>query len=136
MDDIEPNLFLHLTSDADVFALAGARVHADEIPEQTRGSANAYPCATFTLVGSTRDAEHCGTSDVVQASYQVDSWAKRRPDARALARAIRRRMVDYSGPMGDVEVQRVLITAEFDATDPDPGLRRRTQTYTVWYVEK
>lgn len=134
--DTEPNYYAHLVAEPEVTALAGQRIHAQQIPQQTRESPRAYPCVVFSTISRVRDPELCGASEVVQATVQMDTYGMTRAEVLALARAIRRRMVDYSGLMGTVDVQRVLTDTEFDVgPDPEPGLYRRTQTFNVWHVE-
>lgn len=132
----EPNLHAFLSADAGVAALAAARIFAQIIPEQAQGDPDVYPCATFQLVGTTDGRTMCGDDFVPDGSWQIDAYSPDRDQAVELARAIRRAMVDYSGPMGDCTVQRVLRTASFDiGPDVEPGLYRRSQTFSIWYVE-
>ncbi len=132
----EPNIAAFLATLPDVVALIGDRAHLQVIPQQHRAAGDQYPCCVFFTPGTAYDFELCGTSDVPMANIQIDCYAKDADQARALARAIRTGMRDYSGPMGSVTVQRVQIAADFDSgPDPEPGLFRRTLTFNVWYVE-
>lgn len=131
----DPNLAAFLSAAPEVAAIAADRHYLLKIPQQHRDSEPAYPCTVFLTVNVAREGELCGTTDVPTCNAQIDSYALTPEAARALARAIRRAIVDYSGPMGEVVVQRAQITADFDSLDPEPGLYRRTQTFNLWYVE-
>lgn len=132
----EPNLFSYLSSVPAVAAFIEDRIYQGRIPQQVKGrTARVMDCAVYQRVGDTRAVTHCGSEGLVAAQYQIDSYSP--DDVRVLkvARAIRRALLDYSGPMGDVEVKNVFITTSFDSQDEEPGLCRRTQTYTIWYAE-
>lgn len=132
----EPNLFEFLSGDADVATLVGERVYLQMIPQHVWTDPPKMPCAVYSRVGAQRQPMLCATDSLVQATYQVDSYAIKPEDVVALARAIRRALVDYCGPMGDAVVKAVRLETDADiGPDPTPGLFRRMQQFTVWYVE-
>jgi len=132
----EPNLYAHLIASAGVAALVGQRVYAQLIPQQVRGDPKAYPCAVFSLVSLVDASTQCETIPVPQGTWQIDAYAMDRDSAVLLASEIRRAMVDYVGLMGDVHVSSCKRSTCFDVgPEPEPGLYRRTQTFTIWYAE-
>lgn len=132
----EPNLYEYLRDGAAVAALCGDRIFAGLIPQHDYADLSRMPCCVFQRVGGARTQRICGQDRLVTGTYQVDSYAPKFEDAVALADAIRRRLVDYLGPMGSVSVKGVFLDADFDAgPEPEPGLYRRSQTYSVWYSE-
>jgi hypothetical protein len=135
-DNDEPNFFEYLKAVPEVAALIGDRIYEGRIPQHAFGSTGAVmDCAVYQRVGGPRDADFCSSDSLVQGQYQMDCYSADSVRKGKVARAIRRALVDYSGPMGAVRVNRVLIETEFDSEEPEPGLTRRTQTYTVWYWE-
>lgn len=132
----EPDVRLFLLASPTVASLAGQRIYTGYLPQRVRNGEPQWPAVKITNPGNTREQLLCGTEQVVLGSFQVDTFAIERADALVLASAIRRRMVDYSGLMGAVMVQRVHLDTDFDGpAEPEPGLFRRTQIYSVWYVE-
>lgn len=131
-----PSIYEHLIVDSDVAALIGDRIFPQRIPQHVFGATRVMPCAVYQLAGNARQALFCGTDGLAGGAYQIDIYAPILDDVALIADAIRRRMVDYSGPMGTALVSKVLIDNEFDLPpDPDPGLFRRTQLYSIWFLE-
>lgn len=133
---MDPNLRAHLIADPAVLALVGQRIYRQRMPQQDAASPKAFPAVVFQRVGGSELRQMCGTSELRTASMQVDVYGTRSDDVAAVADAIRARMGDYSGVMGSVTVQRVLLDTEFDAPpEAEPGLYRRTFTFSIWYLE-
>lgn len=119
-----------------VVTLIGDRTYPDRIPQHHFEGPRVMPCAVFQQVGGDRQKKFCGTDKLVGGQFQLDIYSPQRDDVPAIAGAIRRAMVDYSGPMGPARVSEVLLDNEFNVPpEPDPGLYRRTQLYTIWYLE-
>lgn len=131
-DSGEPNLYEYLRSVPAVQNLVGNRIYRARAPDGARGE-----YVVWQLAGGERGASFCAVDRFIGAEYQVDIYG--RDDVRHgnLVRAIRDALLDDSTPlvMGSVRVNRVLPLTDFDSVDPDPGLYRRTQTYTIWYAE-
>lgn len=132
----EPNLFEYLASVPAVAALIGDRIYAGRIPQSVRGkTAPVMDCVVFQRTGDVRGVDFCATDEVVAADYQIDCYSPDDVKVLKVARAVRRALVDYKGLMGAIRVQRVFINSSFDGQEEEPGLCRRTQLYTIWYVE-
>lgn len=132
----EPNLYAFLQSIPAVAALCADRIYQNTIPQHVRDDPAKVPCAVILRSGGERQKLFCGTDSLVQATYTVDAEAPDFDDAVALADAIRRALVDYSGLMGSVRVDTVLMATDFDAgIVPDPGLYNRTESYSIFYFE-
>lgn len=132
----EPNLKAHLAADATVQSLIGGRIYFGKIPQKVPHGAATMDCCVYQLVGVERQPMHCRTDGTVGASYQIDIYSPIADNVEPIARAIRNRLIDYSGLMGDARVSKVLLDNEFSTpADPDPGLFRRTQLYTIWHIE-
>lgn len=134
----EPGDYLagFLSADADVATLIADRVFPERIPQQHPDDSRVMPCAVFQLAGADRQPLFCATDGTIGAQYQVDIYATDRDEIAPVARAIRRRLRDYSGPMGSAVVSKVLLDNEFNVgPEPEPGLFRRTQLYTIWHYE-
>lgn len=129
----DPNIAAHLLAAA---TTAGARIFAQVIPQQDHASPRTYPCAVFSLVGTADTVGQCGTFDQPSGTWQIDSYGLTRAAVITLADEIRRAMVDYVGLMGTVHVSSVKRATQFDVgPEPEPGLYRRSQTFTIWYAE-
>jgi hypothetical protein len=82
-----------------------------------------------------RQVLFCGTSDLVNAQMQVDSYAMSGETVWAVAIALRKVLTDFSGTMDQTVVNQCHLANEFPLIDPDPGIIRVTQLYNIWYVE-
>lgn len=88
----------------------------------------------------------CGTDGTVRVTLQVDHYGKTWAEMAALGKAFRRaleRDQTYPVQMGagdspddSVKVKSAKCENEFDLDDPDPGLLRRSQTWTFWIWER
>lgn len=131
----EPNLYEFLKADAAVYSFVGDRIYPDRIEQQNPDDRQVMPCAVFQLAGAEYQAKFCETDELVGGAYQMDIYGPDRDQVIAAARAIRQRLSDYRGQMGAGRVSKVLLQNQFNGLDPDPGLYRRTQLYTIWYLE-
>lgn len=131
----EPNIAQFLMADAAVAGLLSDRVYPELLPQNDDGTWN-LPAAVFIRLGGDRQKMFCQTDSLVQATYLVTAFDYTYDAAVLLIRAIGRRMVDYCGPMGDVQVDTVLLTNDSSLdVAPVPGLFRRSETFTIWYRE-
>lgn len=105
------------------------------IPQHEIDDLVQYPCVVLTKVGASRGVTLSGTDTLVNATYQIDSYATAYKAAAELADAVQLALVDYNGVVGGHEIKTANIDNEFALTDPDPGLYRIMQTYSIWYVE-
>ena len=130
----EPNIAQFLLADPTVAGLLADRIYPELLP-QTDGEWR-LPAAVFLRLGADRQKMFCQTDSLVQATYLVTSFSYDYDTAVALMGAIRRKMVDYCGPMGDVAVDSVSLTNDSSLdVAPEPGLFRRSETFTIWYRE-
>jgi hypothetical protein len=135
---IEEGLFTYLSADTTVAQFVGGpktRIWPLMIPKHHEGDVDKLPCLVYQRIARFAGSTFCATDDLVSAEFQIDSYALNYLDARRLAAAVRERMVDYTGLMDDVQVDRVSLSTEVDLLDPVPGLFRVSQSYTIWYRE-
>lgn len=105
------------------------------IPQHVRANWEKLPCIVYQMTAREYQNLFCGTDAVVRVTVQLDAYAPTYDAALELAALVRVAMVDYSGLMGTITVQRVQIEDESDALDEDPGLYRVQQTYRVWHLD-
>jgi capsular polysaccharide biosynthesis protein len=133
---IAESLHAYLSGHAGVSVLVGSRVFPLMIPQHVYNEATKQPCLVYQLIGTTRDLTFCAVDQLVSGSYQIDAYARKYKQANELARAVRAALIDFSGLMGDTHVRRIMLDTEQDLLDPEPGLYRVSQTYTIWYLEQ
>ena len=139
---IDEALFTLLRTDSGVAALVADvsspvrhRIYPLVIPQHEIGDASLMPCVVYTKVGAARGVRYTATDNLVQATYQVDSYAPTYKAAAALASEVQDAMVDFNGTVSGTEIKTINLTNEFALEDPDPGLYRISQSFSVWYVE-
>lgn len=128
---IETGIAAYLNADAGLTALVGTRIFPVLAPQGVTA-----PYVIFARAGAARSSTTCGTDKKVAGTWQFDAYAKTYKTAAQIARALRLALIDYTGLMGDTPVDRVFLETEFDLDDPEPGLFRVSQTYTIWYLEE
>lgn len=138
---IDDSIFTLLKSSAGVAAIVANatspttyRIYPLVIPQKESGDGEQTPCVVYQRVGSSRGIRYTATDNLVNATYQIDSYATTYRAAALLAEAVRSAIVDFSGTVGSHSIKIVHIENDFAVEDPDPGLYRISQTYSVWYV--
>ena len=81
-----------------------------------------------------------GPIGMVNASYQINSYAETYAAARELAEEVRKAMDGYSGTVNSRKISGIFLEDEGDLIITQAGtdkLKRhaKRQTYTVWYHE-
>ena len=120
-----------LTAQPGVSAAVGDRVYPVLIPPEVWDSATRKPCFVYRTSGVGRSATTCGTIRLQADSVEVDCYARTFDDAYALAR-LAAQIVDFKGTVGNTSVDTVRLDSEIDLFDLEPGLYRRSLTFTVW----
>lgn len=139
---IHEALFTLLRSSAGVAALVSEnsspvryRIYPLVMPQHADGDLSMVPCVVYTQVGANRSVRYAGTDNVVEATFQIDAYAKTYTGSIQLAAAVRTAMLDYSGTLNGTEIKTANLTNEFALEDPEPGLYRISQSWVIWYVE-
>lgn len=132
---IEAALVELLTGDTALGALIGDRLFPVVIPEQVDSESLKHPAVVYQRIGTSRSVTFCRTSGLVAANFQIDCYSKSYLVGRQVAAAVRVALLDFTGTVGGVHIDRVMLSADFDSLDPDPGLYRASQTFDVWHWE-
>lgn len=111
------------------------RIYPLVIPQSDSSDESQYPCLVFTKIGASRGVTKSGTDTLVNAQYQIDCYATTYKAAGQLADTVRVALMDYNGTISGHEIKTANLESELALTDPDPGLYRMMQTYSIWYVE-
>jgi len=107
------------------------------------------PAIVQQRAGAERQYLSCTVDGAVRLSMQIDHYARTWAEMATLARTFREALdpdtVQFpvwmggaptdSPPGAGVKVKAAMLENEFDLDDPDPGLLRRTQSWTFWIWE-
>ena len=129
---IETDLRNFLLAQAPLTALVGQRVYG-LVREQ--GTPDQLPSVRVQRRLTNRFRTFCGTDPLVDAQIQIDAFGIDMDSAGAVARVMRKALVDFSGQMGASRVDDVSLDNEFPLTDPDPGVIHVAQIYNFWFEE-
>lgn len=139
---LQEGLYAYLAAQAGITTLTSTRIYPLVIPERVYTEATRNPCLVYSVDAKARQVRYAGTDTLVDATVTVDCYATSYASAQALAAAVRAALVDYTGtwtgngsPQSATSVKHVFIETERDMMDPEPGLYRVSQIYTVWYDE-
>ena len=127
---LETDLRSMLIAEPTITALVAQRVYG-----LLREPSAPLPAVMIQRIFTHRQELFCGVSPLVSADLQVDSYAINGDDAWTVAKALRLLFKNFSGNVGETQVDKVFLINEFPMTDPDPGIIRVVQTYNFWYVE-
>lgn len=119
------------------------RLYKLKLEQKTR-----MPSTVLQRSGADRQYRPCTVDGAVALSLQVDHYAKTWQSMVDLAKAWREALspnaVSYpiwmggapdDSPLVAVKVKAATLDNEFDLDDPDPGLLRRSQSWTFWVWE-
>lgn len=121
--------------------LAGGKVYALAAPDGENG-----PFIVFQRVDSERWRDINGPSGIAQAHIQIDSYAEKYYDAKALGASIEVILDGYRGtvsygtdsPQNTVAIAGITLQNDVDITDQtdEPILFRNAATYLVTYHQE
>ncbi len=114
---------------------AGYRIYPLVIPQHEEGDSTLMPCIVYAKVGAQLTGTLSATDNIVRVTYQIDSYAVTYKAAAQLADQVRAALIDYAGTIASTVIKRITLDNEAAIEDPDPGLYRIFQTYSIWYVE-
>lgn len=130
-----PNLYEFLRHNSGVAAFVGDRIYPEMIPQASQHEARKLPCIVYTTTAESRSATYCGTDRLVSAAIQVDLYTPGYDQTLQLRAAVRLALRDFRGMMGDTLVRLTRLDSSGGLVEPEPGLFRRSQDWTFWYVE-
>lgn len=91
------------------------------------------PAITYQRISPTEiDVDLEGAEELARIRLQLDCWALKASEVRALATAVRQALNGYAGTVGGRRVRHVgLISGGGDAYEPDTKLRRVTMDFRI-----
>lgn len=123
---------IRTTTDATLPSLVGTRIHWVRSPQ-----AAALPRIVLYRISGARDMTMAGPSGLVASRVQVDCMGKTYASAKAVARAVERRLSGYSGTTGGITFQGAFLIGErddyFDGETPDK-IFRTSLDFTIWHT--
>jgi len=133
--EIEEALTSLLKADGDVAAIVGTRVYPAAVYQGADMEA-----ITYQQISGPRDETLDGPSGFVAYSCQINCWAEKYGEARALAAVVRKLLDGYSGTVGSVVIQAVHLEDEGDLPVMPAGknvARRYAKRldFTIWHDE-
>lgn len=143
--ELEDALFKWAGTQAPLVAMLGEpnrlRFFKGKIPQGSK-----MPASVMQRSGGPRSYMACGVDGTYPVSMQLDHYALAWKEMAVLARAWFNALNPHPSPypihMGtgnspddSVKVKAARLDNEFDLDDPEPGLMRRTQLWTIWVYE-
>lgn len=121
---VEKDLVDYLESELSV----GTRVHPGKLPD-----APVLPAVVYQWVSTLREVAYDGPIKPVSSRLQLDAWATRYSEARALAGEISTALLGYSGMMGATFIAVPRQDAEMDIFDDETGYYRVMSEFIIWH---
>ena len=128
--NIEDGLFYYLTHNVGVSAIVASRVYPLVMAQKTT-----LPAITYQTPALKPDRNLAGNTGRMTATIQLNAWAETYTAVKALAKALRSALNDYSGAMGSDTVQRSGVQSETDGWDEETGFFRVSMQITIVYIE-
>jgi hypothetical protein len=143
MPILEDTLETYLRAASAVAALVSGRIYPQVLPSRKDGPL--LPALTYTRISGPADKTLAGANGRVVARVQLDCWAERYAEAKALAAAVKAAMdalegtaiPDDDSPPAFVKIGAVTRDNEQDVYEPDtlPRIRRVILDYLVAHQE-
>jgi hypothetical protein len=130
MPSIDTAIYTRLTGSGGVAALVSRRVYDAFMPQGPT-----LPLVTFSQVSGLRDYVMGNQSGLVEARFQVDSWAVTASGARALAEQVRLALSNWHGESDTVTVDWCEIVNETRFFEDDTLYHRISQDYRITFRE-
>lgn len=130
MPSIDTAIYARLKGSAGVATLVSGRVYDAFMPQGPT-----LPLVTFTQVSGLRDYVMGNQSGLVEARFQVDSWALTASGARALAEQVRLALSNWHGESDTVSVDWSEIVNETRFFEDETLYHRISQDYRIAYRE-
>jgi hypothetical protein len=128
---LEDALVEHLRMNAPVAALVGTRVHPAELPERPT-----YPAIVYRRIGRSGVNHTEGPSGLAAIGIQIDCWAMRYRESKALAAAVSAALDGFKGLLGgSVPVSPCLLEDHDDDFDPELKAHGSILVFTLWAAE-
>lgn len=128
---IESGLYSFLSGNTNFSAVAGNRIYPVILPQNAT-----FPCITYRIEGDERGFNFSdGQEGFVGASIQIDAWGESYKSAKALAEILRSELMNYSGLMGSVSVNRVFVDTPIDIYEDRVERFRSSRLFLIWYKE-
>lgn len=130
---LEESLHDWAESQTELVALLGEaerfRFFKLKIPDKSK-----TPASVQQRSGRNGQQLYCGPDGAIEVTLQLDHYARTWPAMKQLAETWRMALQDLEYPvmMGSVRVKVATLENEFDLDDPEPGLFRRSQSWTFW----
>jgi len=124
-------LYTWLTEQSGITAIVSSSIYPLAIEQGT----GILPAVRYEILGEDRDNTFDGQGNFVGADVQIDSVATTHAAAVALAEAIKSSLLNYSGLMGTLEVDRVYLEAVGDFYEEQLKAYRCSQSWTIWHYE-
>jgi hypothetical protein len=128
---MEEALVAILLANSGVTGLTGTRMHWLQRPQGGQ-----TPVLTLTRISGGQNYTYSGRDGLVESRVQIDAWAERYGDAKALARAVGNALGGYRMTTG--VIRSAFLYSERDgleAIDPGGSLVRVLLDFTVWHQE-
>lgn len=127
---IEEDLVAFLSGDSEIAQRVSDRLYPALLPQGASGQSIVY-----TLISGRRDRTIEGANGIARLRLQLDCRAAKYGDVKRLALAVRRRLNDYRGRMGNSTVLNTVVDGENDFYDPEAELHRVSQDVIITYRE-
>jgi len=132
MAEVEAGIFARLSGQAGVTNLVGKRIYGGIAPQDST-----MPHITYFKVSEYQPHSMIVDSGPIRPRIQVDIWSTGYGQSKAIARAVRTALQDYSGTTGGITFQRIFFEDENELPEIDPGTQAVThhvaQDYFAWH---
>ncbi len=131
---VEQAIYARLKAVAGVTGIVASRIYPCMIPQNT-----ALPAITYRRLSGNRDYVFGGQTGIVDARFEIASWADSYSGVKALAEQVRLALSGYRGSVGGVTIDWISLEMEADifedSTGQATGVYQVPTDYRVYYRE-
>jgi hypothetical protein len=123
--EIEEAFTAYLLEQSDLTVLIANRLEPEELPQGT-----ALPAVSYIKISDVKDHTLTGQLELERPIFQFTAFAFTKAGARAVANQLKTALVDYSGTMGGIVVQKIELQNEMSnlETSPDGAVKVYTES--------
>lgn len=127
---LEEALYSHMTNQAGITALVGARIYPILMAQTA-----ILPAIVYTRISTVREYSLSGFTGMTTARIQIDIMAQYASTAKTIADSVRFSLDGFVGLMGDVRIAQIMTDDEQAFYDNQTEYKRIMLDFLVTYYE-
>lgn len=135
MAELEAAIYTRLVAYGNLTTLVSTRIYPLVVAVNPATAKPAYPAVTYQRTDGPREHGMAVDHGLPHPTLQIDSWGKTYASAKAVATQVRAALQRWDDAAATPAVLDCLLESDEDNYEPDAGVFRVSQTWTIWHRE-